>query len=100
MLDGRFRFFDWAEACVAHPFFTMTVTLQDEARAVPDAYLEPWTRIAPRAELEAAFPAALVLGGICRALTWRAVVDAMPEPYASEWAHAVPGRLQELLAAL
>ena len=100
VLDGRFRFFDWAEACFAHPFFTMTVTLQDGLERYRDAYLEPWTRVARRDELLAAFPIALVLGGICRALTWRTVVDAMPEPYAAEWADAVPGRLRELLAAL
>ena len=98
--DGRYRFFDWAEACVAHPFFTMTVTLQDELVQFRDAYLEPWTVVARRDELQAAFPIALVLGGICRALTWRAVIDAMPEPYAAEWAHVVPNRLQALLAAL
>ncbi len=45
--DSRYRFFDWAEACVSHPFFTMTVTLQDEVEQFRDAYLEPWTRIAP-----------------------------------------------------
>jgi hypothetical protein len=100
VLDGRYRFFDWAEACVAHPFFTMTVTLQDEVEQFRDAYLEPWTRLAPRAELEAAFPTALILGGICRALTWRAVIDAMPPPYGAEWANVVPDRLQALLAAL
>ena len=98
--DGSYRFFDWAEACVAHPFFTMTVTLQDEVEPFRDAYLEPWTHLVPRAELEAAFPSALILGGICRALTWGAVVDAMPEPYATDWADAVPGRLRALLAAL
>ena len=78
----------------------MTVTLQDELEQFRDAYLEPWTRLAPRAELEAAFPTALILGGICRALTWRTVIDAMPEPYASEWAGTVDRRLQLLLAAL
>ncbi|HVN61272.1 MAG TPA: hypothetical protein VMT59_08400 [Gaiellaceae bacterium] len=98
--DGRYRFFDWAEACVSHPFFTMTVTLQDGLERFRDAYLEPWTRIAPREELEAAFPTALVLGGICRALTWRRVIDGMPEPFAAEWADMVPNRLQTLLAAL
>ncbi len=98
--DGHYRFFDWAEACVSHPFFTMTVTLAPGLERFRDAYLEPWTRIAPRGELETAFPTALVLGGICRAVTWRKVVDEMPEPYAAEWADAVPGRLRALLAAL
>ena len=98
--EGRYRFFDWAEACVSHPFFTMTVTLQDGLERFRDAYLEPWTRLARREELEAAVPAALVLGGICRALTWRRVIDGMPQPFAAEWADVVPHRLLALLAAL
>jgi hypothetical protein len=98
--DGRYLFFDWAEACVAHPFFTLTVTLgvlEDEPERFRDAYLEPWTRIAPRRELLAAFPTAYLLGGVCRALTWRAVIEGMPAPFAAEWADAVPARLRLLL---
>ena len=98
--DGRYRFFDWAEACVSHPFFTMTVTLQDGLERFRDAYLEPWTRIARREELDAAFPTALVLGGICRALTWRTVLDGMPTQYAAEWAEMIPNRLAAVRAAL
>jgi hypothetical protein len=98
--DGRYLFFDWAEACVAHPFFTLTVTLGvlgNEPERFRDAYLEPWTRIAPREELLAAFPTAYLLGGVCRALTWRAVIEGMPAPFAAEWADMVPARLRLLL---
>jgi hypothetical protein len=98
--DGRYRFFDWAEACISHPFFTMTVTLTPELDRFRDAYLEPWEGIARREELQAVFPTALVLGGICRALTWRTVIEGMPQQFAAEWAHMVPNRLQALIAAL
>jgi len=106
--DGGYLFFDWGDACVSHPFFTLTVTLRVLAHhlEVPelapeldrfrDAYLEPWTRLAPRAELLAALPGALLLGGLCRLLTWRAVVAGMPQPFAAEWAE-YPAELRRLL---
>ena len=105
---GRYLFLDWGDACVAHPFFTLTVTLRvlgyrlelpetaPELDRFRDAYLEPWTRLAPRAELLAALPGALLLGGLCRLLTWRAVVAGMPQPFAAEWAE-YPAELRRLL---
>src|ERR1044071_9565887 len=61
--DGRYVFTDWSDCSVGHPFFTMLVTLRaaahwlhldesgPELRHMRDAYLEPWTRFAPRDEL-------------------------------------------------
>jgi len=76
--DGSYRFLDWGDACVSHPFFTLTVTQRvieirhelpvgspDIAR-VRDAYLEPFTRFAPRAELEAMVEPARRIGQVCR----------------------------------
>ena len=112
--DGRYRIFDWGDSCVSHPFFTLTVTLRvlghrlelpetaPELDRFRDAYLEPWTHLAPRAELLAALPGALCLGGICRLLTWRAVVEGMPETFDTEWAEFGPEleRMRLLIAAL
>ncbi|MGZ4431863.1 MAG: phosphotransferase [Gaiellales bacterium] len=105
--NGRCLVFDWADACVSHPFLTLTVTIRVLAhrldRAVPeldrfrDAYLEPWTSLQPRRELLAALPDALRLGGICRALTWRRVVVDLPAPLRHEHADAVPGWLRVFL---
>ena len=62
---GAYRFLDWGDACVSHPFFTLTVTQRvieikhelpvgsPEIARIRDAYLEPFTLFAPRAELEA-----------------------------------------------
>ncbi len=53
---NRYIFADWSDSSVAHPFFTMVVTIRAAAyrlkleesgsqmRRVRDAYLEPWTR--------------------------------------------------------
>jgi hypothetical protein len=62
------------------------------------AYLEPWTRFAAREDLEAAYPLAYRLGVLCRGLTWRMVISALPRPLIDEDADAVPERLRMILA--
>ncbi len=86
------RFFDWGDAVVAHPFGTLTVTINSIAHRlgreaddpalerVRDAYLEPWTNIHPRSELEPIVEAALDLGRIARAAAWaRSRLGLRPE---------------------
>lgn len=63
--DGRYVFFDWGDSCISHPFHTLVVTLRSiahghqvepgspELERLRDAYFEPWTRQAPRADLAA-----------------------------------------------
>ena len=110
--DGGYVVFDWGDACVSHPFFTLHVTLRvlawergvDEGAAeldrFRDAYLEPWTRFRPHAELLAALEPADLLAGICRALTWHRIVSALPVEAAAEYDDAVVDRLRFLLTAL
>lgn len=108
--DGRYIYTDWSDASVGHPFFTMLVTLRSiahwlqlpeegpELKQVRDAYLEPWTRFASRAELEAALRLAYRLGMVNRSLSWYAGLrDAAPAVKA-DYADSVPGWLQDYLA--
>jgi hypothetical protein len=106
--DGRYRFLDWGDACVSHPFLTLVVTeralrhrgLGDDGIArARDAYLEPFTVHAPRAALDACLPDVVLLGSVNRALTWARILgDAHGEPRA-EYADAVPGWLALVLDA-
>jgi aminoglycoside phosphotransferase (APT) family kinase protein len=79
--DGRPLVFDWGDAVVSHPFLSMSVTLEggidwgvdDIQGSEPlgpyrDAYLAPFERYAPRAELEASLDDALRLGWVSRVL--------------------------------
>ncbi|MFI6643710.1 aminoglycoside phosphotransferase family protein [Streptomyces sp. NPDC050504] len=76
---GRYTFFDWGDAAVAHPFTTMLVTARTArvrfgTEALPrlrDAYLEPWTADgrSPR-ELRRAVSLACRLGALNRARSW------------------------------
>jgi len=107
--DGRYVFFDWGDACLSHPFFTLVVTLavlayrlelehgSPELDRFRDAYLEPWTRFRPRSDLEQAYPIAFRLGVLCRGLTWALIVSAIPRPLREQEQDAVPERMRMLL---
>ena len=79
--DGRYLLLDWGDACISHPFFTLSVTLEGglawglddvqgsvDVRPFRDAYLDPFIRIADSSDLEAASETAMRLGWVCRAV--------------------------------
>lgn len=78
--DGRHLVLDWGDACVSHPFFTLSVTLEgvlswglddveNSADIGPfrDSYLAPFRTRFDR-DLVAAVKVALRLGWVCRAV--------------------------------
>jgi len=86
--DGRPVLIDWAESSVTHPFVGPLLALRSaterygyepgsrEVKRLRDAYLEPFTRFAPPAELRASFAHAYFLAPIGRARVWqRTLVD-------------------------
>lgn len=106
--DG-YRFFDWGDACVAHPFAVLLVALRVAADGyglkpgdpvlarLRDAYLEPWTSYGTRAELAAEVEPAVQAAKVSRALSWqRSLVDA-DAAGREQYGPAVPGWLEELL---
>ena len=60
-------------------FFTTVISLQEEPDGVRDAYLEPWTAFARRAELLAILDDALWVGKAARALTWAEILSNLDE---------------------
>jgi Phosphotransferase enzyme family len=74
--NGSYVFFDWGDACISHPFHSLTVTLRataaklglepggDEVQRLRDAYLEPFGAAAEVADL------AYRTGTVARALAW------------------------------
>ena len=109
--EERVIFSDWGECGITHPFFSLLfppritayrLNLADDAPALThlrDAYLEPWTRLAPRPELLAAWKLAYQVGTVNRALTWHRILSSVPESLRGEDVDAVPGWLQEFLEA-
>ena len=104
--DG-YRYFDWGDASVAHPFGTLLVTLRSIRYATElaaddvaltrlrDGYLEPWTDRYDRRTLLEAAELAMNLGAVSRSLSWRRALDT-DDPARAEYAEAVPGWLTEL----
>ncbi|WP_155998748.1 phosphotransferase [Streptomonospora sp. PA3] len=80
VLDGRYRFADWGDAVVGHPFFSLLVPLRIAVRELNadtrtrqrlrDAYLEPWTESHPASALRAEVPRATRLAALSRSLAW------------------------------
>jgi hypothetical protein len=111
LINGdRYVFVDWGDSSVAHPFFSMVVTIRavayrlklkengPEMRRIRDAYLEPWSRFASRGELIATYVLAYRLGMLNRALSWHFGTGALPLRLKEEHADAVPEWLQDFLA--
>ena len=92
--DGRYLLLDWGDACVSHPFFTLSVALEgqiawgvdDEENSVDigpfrDAYLAPFADALGRSldDLRRASTIATRLGWACRAANGHvAGTDATP----------------------
>jgi hypothetical protein len=106
---GRTVVFDWGDACVSHPFLTLTIALRaaahhggvrrSDARVarIRDAYLEPFSTFATMAELRRAARIGDQLGMVSRALTWYRVatlsggpLDIGRETFAG-WLRLLPG---------
>lgn len=107
--DGGYRFFDWGDASVAHPFGVLLVALRvaanryelssgDPALArMRDAYLEPWTDLADRAQLVREVDDAVQVTKVSRSLSWqRSLAGAGPQAH-DKYGEGVPGWLEELL---
>lgn len=106
---GDYLAFDWGDACVTHPFVALRVALRSiahtlelaadgpEVARLRDAYLEPWTAFAPRAQLLADLQPALIIAAACRAFSWRLVVNELDPPLLDEYRDAVPYSLRDML---
>jgi hypothetical protein len=110
LVEGeRYIFADWSDSSVAHPFFTMVVTIRaaayrlkleesgPEMQRLRDAYLGPFERFAARGQLLDAFNRAYRLGMLNRALSWNFGTGALPLRLKEEDADAVPEWLQDFL---
>ena len=109
--DGLTVFIDWSDSSVGHPFFGVVVALRsvsDKWELEPgdefledlvDAYLEPWTYLAPQADLRGVFSAAYRLGMLNRALSWEAGTTGLDEEAARDDREYVAAWLDEFRAA-
>jgi hypothetical protein len=104
-----YTYIDWSDCSVAHPCFTMIVTLRStaywlkldkngsEVQRLRDAYLEPWTTFAPRAQLNEALDLALRLGSLNRALSWQNTLRHLSNEQKQDYLDYVPEWLQDFV---
>jgi hypothetical protein len=84
--QGTYGFFDWTDACIAHPFFDVLPILL-EAQALPDAanacshllesYLELWTAYEPLERLRQVWALAQPLGALHQAISYVHIVAGL-----------------------
>jgi hypothetical protein len=78
LVSDRYTFFDWGDANVGHPFFSLLVALEraadlhgaDIVARLEDVYLEAWTDGHPMNELRRAAELARRLSRLTRAGSW------------------------------
>jgi hypothetical protein len=100
-LDGELLYFDWTDACIAHPFIDL-LSLQwekDEASraALLDAYLGAWDGIEAPERLREAVPLAAVVIPLHHAVSYHRIVAGL-EPDAKPELDATHGFLREAIA--
>ena len=107
--DNRYRFFDWGDASVSHPFVSLLVPLRAAAHSLGvddghpvlfrlrDAYLDVWRDHGDPGELREQAGLALAVGPLQRALTWRRVLRGVVPAERAEWQDSVPGWTAEHL---
>jgi len=106
---GGYRFFDWADSSVSHPFGSLLIPLRSiahkfelapgspELYRIRDAYLDAWSGDHDRATLIRASELAYRLALIGRALAWRRALDGVDPVGRVDFEDAVPASLAMLL---
>ena len=100
-IGGELVYFDWTDACIAHPFIDL-LSLQwerDETNraALLDAYLQGWEDVASPQLLREAASLAAVVTPLHHAVSYRTIVAGL-EPAAKTELDATHGFLREALA--
>jgi hypothetical protein len=105
--DG-YRFFDWGDSSVAHPFGSLLVAIgfaayllelepgAPELGRLRDAYLEPWSDLAGPAGLRRAASLACRVTRVSKALAWQRALHDPAIPVDPDFGTAVADWLSEL----
>jgi hypothetical protein len=106
--DDGFRFFDWGDASVAHPFGSLLIALRvaayqmkvalggPEMARLRDAYLRAWAAEHDPENLLRSATLAVRVAKVGRALSWRRALCGAETPVAADDSTAVVEWLAEL----
>lgn len=104
---GHYLFFDWSDACIAHPFLDL-IELLDEGDAAAqiqlrDRYLAMWTAYEPMERLLAMWEIAYPLCALHQAVSYQAILHHIEPACINEVGWAMPfwfGKILESLAMI
>jgi aminoglycoside phosphotransferase (APT) family kinase protein len=106
--NGNYIFFDWTDACIAHPFFDLP-TLFDwgapdimpaERLRLRDRYLRPWSAYEPPERLVEAFELGYILGMLHQVISYQQIVDSLEPTSKRDLQWGIVSWVQKLLEAL
>ena len=102
-VDGELAYFDWTDACIAHPFVDLH-SLQWEPdeqtrEAILDAYLEPWRAVAPEETLREAVALSRAVTPLHHAVSYSTIARSL-EPASTSELDATHAFLREALARI
>jgi hypothetical protein len=99
-----YLFFDWTDACVAHPFLDMITVFHEQDGALRDrlrdAYLAEWTRFEPPDRLRRAWELAEPLGALHHAVSYRSIVANLDPPIDLHMMQSTAYWLRKVIAGL
>jgi hypothetical protein len=99
--DERVLFFDWTDACVAHPFFDLPVLIEydaeDHAGALWDTYLTEWTAYESMERLREACEIAKILGALHQAVSYQGIYNGIEAEQQEGWEFGVPTFARRIL---
>lgn len=96
--DGVYRFFDWTDACLAHPFFDVPSMLDellerlgmDAREPLLDAYLNAWTDFAPLEHLKSLLSSIQIAGYLHQAVSYQYISRGLEPSARFEVAFGIP----------
>ncbi len=98
--NGALVYFDWSDACIAHPFIDLLSLLSEDDEsnraALLDAYLEPWAGAVTAERLQEAVALAAVVIPLHHAVSYQHIVAGL-EPDAKRELDATAGFLRRVL---
>ncbi len=99
--DGGLMFFDWTEACVAHPFMDMFLIFNERDDAIRirlrDAYLAVWTDFEPMKRLLELWAICGVVHAMHHAVSYQSILKHTEERSRDELGGAPPFLLRKAL---
>ncbi len=109
--EDRYKIFDWGDASITHPFFSLLLPIRhladklgvseydqhEELSSLVDAYLQPWEKFAPKQRLLEAWKLAHHLAKFVRTINWYQLVKLTAPNLVTEYHASVSGWFLEFI---